>query len=141
MKDKLGPILWQFAPFQQFDAADFAAFLALLPAELGGRPIRHVVEVRHPSFRTPAFIDLLRQHRVAVAMVDDAKHPAFEDLTADFAYLRLRRCAEDEPTGYPPEALDRWAEQLRAWSRSRPRRASSISSTAPRCAPPPPRRP
>jgi uncharacterized protein YecE (DUF72 family) len=116
LKDKLGPILWQLAPFQQFDPADFAAFLALLPAELGGRRVRHVVEVRHSSFRTDAFVDLLRRHRVAVAMVDDAKHPAFDELTADFAYLRLRRCAEDEPTGYPPEELDRWAGQLRAWS-------------------------
>ena len=116
MGEKLGPILWQFAPFQQFDAADFAAFLKLLPAELGGCAIRHVVEVRHDSFRTPEFIDLLREHRVAVALVDDAKHPAFEDLTADFAYLRLRRCAESEPTGYPQDDLDRWANQLRAWS-------------------------
>jgi uncharacterized protein YecE (DUF72 family) len=116
LQDKLGPILWQFAPFQQFDTADFGAFLKLLPAELGGRAIRHVVEVRHDSFRTPEFTDLLREHKVAVALVDDTKHPAFEELTADFAYLRLRRCAEAEPTGYPPDALDRWAGQLRRWS-------------------------
>jgi uncharacterized protein YecE (DUF72 family) len=116
--EKLGPILWQFAPFQQFHAADFAAFLKLLPAELGGRAIRHVVEVRHDSFRKAEFIDLLRERRVAVAMVDDAKHPTFEDLTGDFAYLHLRRCAEAEPTGYPQDALDRWADQLREWSDS-----------------------
>ena len=116
LKDKLGPILWQFAPFLQFDAADFAAFLALLPAALGGRPIRHVVEVRHESFRAPAFIDLLRRHGVAVAMVDDAKYPAFAELTADFAYLRLRQCAEAEPAGYPPAVLDGWAERLKSWS-------------------------
>jgi len=114
--EKLGPILWQFAPFQQFHKQDFAAFLKLLPAELGGRAIRHVVEVRHDSFRTPEFIDLLRERGVAVAMVDDAKHPAFEDLTADFAYLRLRRCVETEATGYPPEPLAKWAERLRCWS-------------------------
>jgi uncharacterized protein YecE (DUF72 family) len=114
--DKLGPILWQFAPTLQFDAADFAAFLALLPAELGGRRLRHVVEVRHPSFRTPEFIALLRERQIAVAAVDDAKYPAFEDLTADFAYLRLRRCSEKHETGYPPDALDRWAERLKSWS-------------------------
>jgi uncharacterized protein YecE (DUF72 family) len=114
--EKLGPILWQFAPTLAFDPADFAAFLALLPAELGGRRIRHVVEVRHPSFRTPAFIDLLRERHVAVAHVDDAKHPAFDDLTADFAYLRLRRSSEKEETGYKPAALDHWADQLRQWS-------------------------
>ena len=113
---KLGPILWQFAPTLAFDAADFAAFLALLPAELGGRSIRHVVEVRHDSFRTPAFLDLLRERRVAVASVHDQKYPAFEDLTADFAYLRLRRCSEKHETGYPPAELDEWASRLRAWS-------------------------
>jgi uncharacterized protein YecE (DUF72 family) len=51
-----------------------------------------------------------------VASVDAAKHPAFEDLTADFAYLRLRRCVDAEPAGYPADALDRWAAQLRGWS-------------------------
>jgi uncharacterized protein YecE (DUF72 family) len=96
--------------------ADFAAFLALLPPELGGRAIRHVVEVRHPSFRTPEFTDLLREHQIAVAWVDDAKSPAFEELTADFAYLRLRRSSEQEETGYPTAALDHWAERLRQWS-------------------------
>jgi uncharacterized protein YecE (DUF72 family) len=114
--EKLGPILWQFAPFQQFNPDDFAAFLKLLPTELGGRAVRHVVEVRHDSFRCPGFIDLLRERRVAVALVDDAKHPAFDELTADFAYLRLRRCVEAEPAGYPPDALDRWGRQLRQWS-------------------------
>ncbi|HEX5452817.1 MAG TPA: DUF72 domain-containing protein [Stellaceae bacterium] len=113
---KLGPILWQFAPTLAFDPADFAAFLDLLPAQLGNRPIRHVVEVRHDSFRAAEFFDLLRRHNVAVALVDDAKYPGFTELTADFAYLRLRRCAEDEPAGYPPAALDDWAACLRKWS-------------------------
>jgi uncharacterized protein YecE (DUF72 family) len=118
LRDKLGPILWQFAPFKQFQTEAFAAFLALLPKENESRAVRHVVEVRHESFRTPAFFDLLRQHRVAVAMVDDAKHPAFDELTADFAYLRLRRCTEDEATGYPADALDQWITQLQTWSGS-----------------------
>jgi uncharacterized protein YecE (DUF72 family) len=117
--DKLGPILWQFAPTKQFDEADFAAFLDLLPGERNGRRLRHVIEARHPSFQCPEFIELLRRHGAAVAMVDDTNHPAFEDLTADFVYLRLRRCAEAEPTGYPLEALDRWAERLHAWSTQR----------------------
>ncbi len=113
---KLGPILWQFAPFTQFNPADFAAFLKLLPAEIGGLGLRHVVEVRHTSFRTEAFYDLLREHRVAVALVDDAKYPAFDELTADFAYLRLRRSAEKEETGYAPAALGEWAGRLKDWA-------------------------
>jgi uncharacterized protein YecE (DUF72 family) len=114
--DKLGPILWQFAPTKRFDEADFAGFLELLPKNAGNRKIRHVIEARHSSFAEPAFAELLRQHGIAVARVDDAKYPGFDAVTADFRYLRLRRCAEDEPTGYPAEALDEWTERLRGWA-------------------------
>src|SRR5207253_2669558 len=78
-----------------------------------GREIRHVVEVRHPSFVSASFTDLLRRHEVTVALVDDDKYPAFEEIIGDFIYARLRRCAEDEPAGYPPEALEAWAERFR----------------------------
>jgi uncharacterized protein YecE (DUF72 family) len=114
--DKLGPILWQFAPTKTFDDADLAGFLKLLPRELGGRPLRHVIEARHQSFAAPACIDLLREHGVGLARVDDAHYPEFAELTADFIYLRLRRCAADDPTGYKPDALDRWAERAKEWA-------------------------
>ena len=71
LRDKLGPINWQFAPTKKFDAEDFEAFLKLLPKEIGGRAIRHVVEVRHESFRNPAFIALARAHEVAVVIAGD----------------------------------------------------------------------
>ncbi len=116
LHDKLGPILWQFAPTKQFDAADLAAFLKLLPREIGGQSLRHVIEARHKSFAAPALIDLLREHGVALARVDDAHYPEFAEATADFIYLRMRRCTEAEPTGYTPDALHRWAEQAKDWS-------------------------
>ena len=112
---KLGPILWQFAPFMRFDEDDLAAFLALLPREIDGRALRHVVEVRHPSFQTAAFTELLGRHKVAVALVDDQKYPAITEITADFVYARLRRCVLDEPTGYSLPALDDWAARGREW--------------------------
>jgi uncharacterized protein YecE (DUF72 family) len=116
LREKLGPILWQFAPTTSFEEGDFAAFLELLPRHIDGRAIRHVVELRHRSFVAPGFVDLLRRHGVAVASVEDPKYPAFDDATADFRYLRLRRCAMTEPAGYAPDALDRWAERLRGWA-------------------------
>jgi uncharacterized protein YecE (DUF72 family) len=121
LRDKLGPVLWQFAPRMSFDPTGFAAFLELLPRQLDGRAIRHVVEVRHPSFASASFTDLLRRHQVAVALVDDDQYPAFDEITADFFYARLRRCAEGEPAGYPPEALDGWAGRLRGQSAEGPR--------------------
>src|ERR1700742_1011806 len=55
LKGKLGPILWQFMGTKKFDAADFEAFLALLPKEHGGVKLRHAVEPRHDSFLLTAF--------------------------------------------------------------------------------------
>ena len=88
----------------------------LLPRTAGNRKIQHVIEARHRSFAAPAFGELLLRYGIAVARVDDAKFPAFEELTGDFVYLRLRRCAEDQPTGYPPEQLDEWATRARGWA-------------------------
>jgi uncharacterized protein YecE (DUF72 family) len=116
LREKLGPILWQFPPTAKFDEQNFGAFLELLPGAIDGRAIRHVVEVRHPSFAAPAFIDLLRRKGVALAFVDDKDRPAIQDLTADFIYARLRRSEADEPAGYPRAALDAWVERFRAWA-------------------------
>jgi uncharacterized protein YecE (DUF72 family) len=62
----LGPLLWQFAPTKKFDASDFGGFLELLPAKFDGQALRHVVEVRHDSFRNSEFIALLRQFDLPV---------------------------------------------------------------------------
>jgi len=114
--DRLGPLLWQFSPFKKFDAADFGGFLELLPATADGRRLRHVVEVRHDSFRTPGFVALLRQFGVAVVYAEHATYPGIADVTADFVYARLQKGEDDIPTAYPPKALDAWAARVRAWA-------------------------
>ena len=112
---KLGPILWQFMPTKQFDHEDFGAFLDLLPSEQDGVALRHAVEVRHESFRDPRFVDLARDHGVAIVFADSSDHPQFADLTADFVYARLQDAQDQIPAGYTPEALDRWADVVRDW--------------------------
>jgi uncharacterized protein YecE (DUF72 family) len=114
--DRLGPILWQFAPTKKFDAADFAAFLAMLPAKLDGLRLRHAVEVRHPSFATPQFIALLRQHQTPVVFAEHDTYPGIADLTGDFIYARLQQGDDAIATGYPLKALDAWAKRARAWA-------------------------
>lgn len=113
---KLGPLLWQFAPFKRFDADDFAAFLKLLPESAGGIALRHVVEVRHRSFLVPEFVDLLRKHAVAVVVADSGDYPAIGDITADFVYARLQRAEESVETGYDDKALALWGERATAWA-------------------------
>lgn len=115
--EKLGPINWQLLPTKAFDPADFEAFLKLLPASVEGRPLRHVVEVRHASFRVPEFVALLRAYGIATVVTDKDEFPHIPDVTAPFVYARLQRAREDEATGYAPPALDGWAERALAWSR------------------------
>ena len=105
LKEKLGPINFQFLPTKRFDPADFEAFLKLLPKSVDGRDIRHVVEVRHESFRVPEFVELLRQYGVAAVITDKADFPQIPDLTAPFAYARLQRSAEEVKTGYTARRL------------------------------------
>lgn len=116
LKEKLGPINWQFLPTKKFDAADFEAFLKLLPGELAGRPLRHAVEVRHESFRTPEFIALARKYGVAVVIAGDSRYPQIADQTAPFVYARIMGTKADESAGYSEAALNRWAARARAWA-------------------------
>jgi uncharacterized protein YecE (DUF72 family) len=115
--EKLGPVVWQFMATKRFDPDDFGAFLALLPHEVRGLPLRHAVEVRHESFRCAEYLALARRHRVATVFADTDDYPSFADLTGDFVYGRLMRTRAEIETGYEPGALDRWAAAARTWSR------------------------
>ena len=110
--DRLGPILWQFMPTKAFDRDDMARFLDLLPPDLSGRRLRHVLEVRHDSFHDSRFIDLARERSVAVCLADHATYPMIEALTADFVYARLMQGKESNPTCYPPEDIAAWARRF-----------------------------
>jgi len=116
LRDKLGPINWQFMPTKKFDPDDFAGFLSLLPKSLEGRQIRHAVEVRHDSFRTPDFVALAREHGVAIVLAADSDYPQIADVTAPFVYARIMGTSEANKLGYPETALDLWAERTRLWA-------------------------
>jgi uncharacterized protein YecE (DUF72 family) len=137
---KLGPILWQFPPTLRFDAGRFSGFIEQLPrdtdalralacrhdARLKGRSalrvrthqvVRHAIEIRHDSFRSPEFVHLLRKWGVALVCADSVDWPFLMDLTADFVYCRLHGSAELYVSGYDEEALDQWGRRVRTWAR------------------------
>jgi uncharacterized protein YecE (DUF72 family) len=116
LKDKLGPINWQLEPTKPFEPADFEAFLKLLPPETEGRKLRHVVEVRHDSFRSPDFLALVREHEVAVVIAGDSAYPQIADATAPFVYARIMGTVAKEESGYSDAALDLWASRAHAWA-------------------------
>jgi len=112
---KLGPIVWQFAPTKRFDPDDLEAFLKLLPAEVSGLALRHVLDVRHASFMTSDYLALARRYRVATVFTDSDDYPSFADLTADFVYARMMRTDSSLPEGCTPQAFDALAACAQAW--------------------------
>ncbi len=116
LRDRLGPINWQFMATKKFDAQDFEGFLKLLPREIDGLPLRHALEVRHKSFRDERFYDLARRYNAAIVFADDDDFPEIEEATADFTYARLMRSQEDIETGYAAADLNRWAKRARDWA-------------------------
>jgi uncharacterized protein YecE (DUF72 family) len=143
LNEKLGPILWQFPPSFSFEPDTFETFLGGLPrttseaakllkgaddkirgrswAEIDrDRPMRHAVEIRHPSFANESFVRLLRKHGIALVIADTAgKWPMLQDITADFLYVRLHGAEELYASGYTEDALDAWAKKIRGWSKGK----------------------
>jgi uncharacterized protein YecE (DUF72 family) len=137
---KLGPILWQFPPNFRFDPERIEAFLKLLPhdteaaARFGEkhddrlkapawlevdaeRAMRHAFEIRNETFRTRAFIDLLRKYDVALVCADTVTWPRLMDLTSDFVYCRLHGSEELYASGYDDASLDEWAARVVTWAK------------------------
>lgn len=114
--DKLGPLVWQFAPTKRFDPDDFDGFVQQLPSRHDGLALRHVLEVRHESFRCTEFVALARRHAVASVFTDSPDYPSFADRTGDVVYARLMKADLRFRDGYAPKALDGWAARTRAWA-------------------------
>jgi uncharacterized protein YecE (DUF72 family) len=156
LREKLGPVLWQFPPQLRFEPDKLEHFLAMLPRDTGQalelarghddkmngralleidavRPLRHAIEIRHESFRDEAFIALLRKYNVALVVADTAgKWPDYEDVTADFVYIRLHGEHELYASGYEDDSLERWATRIRLWSEGKqPDDGRLISPEAP----------
>lgn len=115
--DRLGPILWQFMHTKRFDPADLAAFLALLPRELNGRPLRHAIEAGHESFACEECFALVREAGVAIVYLEQEGRARIPARTADFAYVRCKNMRSEEPTGYPPAEIERIAQLCREWDK------------------------
>jgi uncharacterized protein YecE (DUF72 family) len=152
LREKLGPILWQFPPNFGWNKDRFREFFELLPRDTaaaaklarrhndmlkGGawtktdarRPLRYAVEIRHPTFMVPEFFALLRRHNIAFVFADMAgKWPYAEDFTANFVYCRLHGAEELYVSGYSPAALDWWAARIRKWRQGKQARDAKVIS-------------
>jgi uncharacterized protein YecE (DUF72 family) len=137
---KLGPILWQLPPNYIWRPEVLEDFFMLLPHDTekaaalarkhddwvtgraalkpdAHRPMRHAMEIRHASFVTPEFIELLRKYNVALVCADTVEWPRLMDVTSDFMYCRLHGSEVLYASGYDDAALDQWTTRVHAWAR------------------------
>lgn len=114
--DRLGALSWQFERGRAPTPTELEAFLALLPARAGGRPLRHALELREAALFSPQVLALMRQRNVALVFAGSDEHPSFADLTADFVYARLMQARAGLPLGYPEAELDAWARRAGEWA-------------------------
>jgi uncharacterized protein YecE (DUF72 family) len=151
--EKLGPFLWQFPPNFKLDVPKMEKFLRLLPHDAGAakrlakkhdkwvrkrvsfedvdsrHKLRHAIEIRHPSFAIPEFLELLRKYDVAIVCADTVEWPKIMDVTSDFLYCRLHGPEVLYASGYDANALDQWAERVLAWARGSQPSAETILKT------------
>ena len=118
--DRLGPVLWQFAPNHKADASALADFISTLPATLQGVALQHAVEVRNPAAVDPTLIQAARTHNVALVIEDSDEAPLHGDLTGDFVYARIKRSQPRLHAGLPAPLQQRWAGRAQAWARGQP---------------------
>jgi uncharacterized protein YecE (DUF72 family) len=139
LREKLGPFLWQFPPMFSYRRERLEPFFSLLPRTTGqalalarrrdarmygrsrlsidaDRPLRHAIEIRHPSFMDDDFVSLLRHHDIGLVVADTAgKWPKMFHVTSDFVYVRLHGDVKIYTSGYSERALASWARRIRRW--------------------------
>ena len=138
LKEKLGPILWQLPPNMSFNPVMLEKFLRILPknfneaVRIGSKSkmprdrkflkitknlrIRHAMEIRNNTFLNPWFIEIAKKYKVAVVFSDTAgKWPYFEDITADFIYIRLHGENKMYSSSYSNDAIQFWGKRIITW--------------------------
>jgi uncharacterized protein YecE (DUF72 family) len=98
---KLATLLFQLPPTFKKEPDVLRAFAELLP-----EGTRAAFEFRHASWFDAGIFDILRSRNLALCIADSEKMSTPVEMTADYAYFRLR----DE--GYQQPDIERWASVI-----------------------------
>ncbi len=124
--DKLGPLLLQFPYFNKQAFASVDDFLTLLEPFLDQLPrsFSYAVEVRNKGWINRRFLEVLRERRIALALIDHPWMPPVAELlekqdlvTADFTYVRWlgdRKGIEEKTKHWDRLIVDRQRE-MQVW--------------------------
>jgi uncharacterized protein YecE (DUF72 family) len=124
--EKLGPLLFQFGYFNRKAFKSAEEFLSRLRPFLAKLPkgYRFALEIRNRNWLDPRLVETLREHNLALALIDQAWMPGIgevlekiDPITADFTYVRWlgdRKGIENLTQSWDKTVVDRQAG-LREW--------------------------
>ena len=124
--EKLGPLLFQFGKFDKTMFRSLDDFLGRLVPFLKRLPKEHkfAVEIRNKDWLVPKLADVLREHGVALTLIDQGWMPRpwemkdkFDLITSDLTYVRWlgdRKGIEEKTTTWDKVIVDRQGD-LSEW--------------------------
>jgi len=120
LKEKLGPILFQFPPSfkaTEEDIKRLTEFLKLLNATRGRASgnLRFAFEFRHKSWCEEKIYKLLKKYNVAWVIADSPRYPKAEVVTADFAYIRLHGSKIMFASKYTKKEIEDLSKKIKNW--------------------------
>lgn len=107
LKEKLGPLLFQFPERWRVNLERLEYFVSLLPGTH-----RYVFEFRHPSWFSEEVYALLAQKGAALCIADSALWPRVFKITAPFTFIRMHGGRELYASEYSEAELNFWAEKI-----------------------------
>ncbi len=110
LKEKLGPILFQFPPNFELDVERLGKFLKILPADK-----RFTFEFRHESWFCPKVYKMLAKNNLALTISDTPNYPLVFETTADFVYIRLHGHEVLYASKYSQAELSEWTQKIKGW--------------------------
>lgn len=114
MKMKLGPVLIQLPPGLSYDASLIRDFFDVLKEQ--HNHYRFAIEVRHKSWISDHFFQLLEQYGIAFVMAFSGnRFPYHEAVTADHVYLRFHGPEKLYASDYDESDLRQYAEKIIHW--------------------------
>lgn len=132
LKEKLGPILFQFPPSFKAEKENIQRlrnFLKLLSnyqlatthysLPTTHYKLRYAFEFRHKTWLDEETYKLLEKYNAALVIADSSRYPKAEVVTTDFVYIRMHGPAELFASKYSDEALENLAKKIKKWQKEK----------------------
>ena len=114
LKEKLGPILFQFpANFKATpeNTKRLEEFLKLITKN----KLRYAFEFRHQSWCDEKIYKLLKKYNAVWVMADSPSYPKVEEVTANFVYVRMHGSKVLFSSNYTKKELSSLAQEVKKW--------------------------